>query len=80
MDRPARMHGHQPWELDNRWEIAVWLRELKLRLSDHLERWEWARRGREIQERGATRTPTVHSDWHMTNQTNIVEQESFPCK
>ena len=33
----------------------------KLGLSDSLERWEWAGRGREIQERGATRTPMVKS-------------------
>ena len=33
----------------------------KLWLSDSLERWEWAGRGREIQERGATGTPMFDS-------------------
>ena len=33
----------------------------KLRLSDSLEMWEWAGRGREIQERGATEGPMFDS-------------------
>ena len=74
-DEWGEQHGCMHTNLS--WEFAVWLRELKLGLSNSLERWEWVGCGRESQEWGATRTPMVNSCWCMTNQTNIIKQWSI---
>ena len=54
--------------------ICCMIQELKLGLSNNLDRWGWMECGRDIQEWGDTRTPMVHSCGCMTNQTNIVKQ------
>ena len=39
-------------EIDNQWDFAVWLRELKLGLCNNLEGWGGVEGGREGQEGG----------------------------
>ena len=57
---------------DSQWEFAVWPRELKLGLCDHLEGWGgvgWG--GREVEEGGDICTPVADSCCCMA-ETNTM--------
>ena len=59
-------------EIDNQWDFAVWLRELKLGLCNNLE--EWDRKGgrREFQEGGDIGIPMADSCWCLTENNKIL--------
>ena len=44
-------------KIDNQWEFAVWLRELKQGFCDNLEGWDGEGDGREVQEGGDMDVP-----------------------
>ena len=54
---------------DSQWEFAVWLRELKQGLCDHLEGWDGEGNGKEeVREGGDMDTPMADSCQCMTEQ------------
>ena len=59
-------------KIDDQWEFAVCLRELKLGLCDNLETWDWVGGGREVQEGGDICIPMAVYLWLMCgrNQHN----------
>ena len=48
-------------KIDSQWEFAVWLRKLKQGFYIHLEGWDEAGDGREIQKGGAICIPMAYS-------------------
>ena len=48
-------------KIDGQWEFAVWLKELKQRLSDSLEGWGREGIGREFPDRGDMGVPMADS-------------------
>ena len=48
-------------KIDSQWEFAVWLRKLKQGLCIHLEGWDEAGDGREIQKGGDIWIPMADS-------------------
>ena len=48
-------------KIDSQWEFAVWLRELKQGLCDHLEGWDGEGDRREVEEGGDTCIPVADS-------------------
>ena len=48
-------------KINSQWEFAVWLRKLKQGLCIHLERWDGAGDGREVQKGGDIPIPMAHS-------------------
>jgi len=48
-------------KIGSQWEFAVWLRKLKQGLCIHLERWDGAGDGREVQKRGDIRISMADS-------------------
>ena len=48
-------------KIDSQWEFAVWLRKLKQWLYIHLEGWDEAGDGREIQKGGDICIPMAYS-------------------
>ena len=65
-------------KIDNQWEFAVWLRELKQGFCDNLEVWDEAGDGRDVQEAGDMGIPVADSCWCLTkNPQNSVKKLSF---
>ena len=52
-------------EIDNQWEFAVWLRELKLRLNNNLMGWDGETGGRDIQVGGDMGKPMHRNQWKL---------------
>lgn len=50
-------------KVDNQWELAAWLKELKAGLCNNLEEWEGVEGGREAEEREVTCAPVANSCW-----------------
>ena len=75
----GRMYGESNIEIyitickiDNQWEFAVWLRELKQVLCDNLEEWDGKGDGREVWEGGDMDVPMADSYWCMTEKQKIL--------
>ena len=60
-------------KIDSQWEIALWLRELKLGLCDNLEGWDGERDGREAQEGGDICIPMADSYWGLAETTQFYK-------
>ena len=65
------------WRTGSRWEVAVWLLELKPGLCDNLEGYNGMGGGREGPEGGAKCTPVTDSCW-CTAETSTIWQNSYP--
>ena len=59
-------------KIDSQQEFALWLRELKQGLWDHLEGWDEERDGREVREGGDMGLTMADSCWCMTENHNIL--------
>ena len=59
-------------KIDSQWELAVWVRELKQRLCDHLEGWDGEGDGRRVQEGGEMDVPMAYSCRCMTENQKIL--------
>ena len=53
-------------------EFAVWFREIKQELWDHLEAWDGEGDGREVRERGDMGVPMADSCWRLTENKKIL--------
>ena len=58
--------------VDGQWELAVWLKELKLGFSDNLEAWEGVGSGKEAQEGGDICVPMTDPCWCMSETNTIL--------
>ena len=58
-------------KIDSQWELAVWLKELKLELCNILEGWGGAG-WREVQEGGEICIPETDSCWCMAETNTIL--------
>ena len=65
------------YKTEGQQEFAVWIRELKQGLCDHLEEWDGEGYGREVQEGGDMGVSMADSCWCMTEKQNSVKQLSF---
>ena len=61
-------------KIDSQWEFAVWLRELRLGLSNNLEKWDAEGGGMDVQVERDTGKPMVT---FSRNQHNAIKQSSF---
>ena len=75
----GEMHGESNTEthitkckIDNQWELAVWLRELKHRLRNNLEEQDGEGDGREVQEGGDMCVPMADSCWYLAENNKIL--------
>ena len=59
-------------KIDNQWEFAVCLRELKQGLCINLEEWDGEGDGREVQEGGDICTPMADSCRCLTENNKIL--------
>ena len=58
-------------KIDNQWEFAIWLRELKQAFCDNLEGWDGEGDGREGQDGGDMGAPMADS-WCLTENRKIL--------
>ena len=59
-------------KIDNQWEFAVWLRELKPGLNNNIERCDKERDQREVQKGGNIRIPMANSCWYLAERNTIL--------
>ena len=64
-------------KIDNQWEFAGWLRELKPELCDNLEGWDAVGSGREVQKGGDIGIPMADSCWCMAGTNTIFKAIIF---
>ena len=65
-------------QIDDQWELAVWLRELKLELCDCQEMWEWVGGQRDTQEGGDVCIPVAVYLWLMCGRDQHNLQSNYP--
>ena len=59
-------------KVDNRWEFAVWLKELKPGLGDNLEGWDGGGGGRDVPVEGNMGRPVADSRWCLVETDTIL--------
>ena len=64
--------GERDGDSNMEWEFAIWLRELKHRLCENLERWDREADEREVEEGGDMGVPMAESCWCFTENNKIL--------